>query len=64
VILAAQEVEIIWAISSGKIVLETLWRRDSSPGKQGKGLRCTMEPHEAQEPAMGVLPARLVRTRV
>jgi hypothetical protein len=31
---------------------------------QVEGLRCTMEPSEAQEPARGVLHIRLVRARV
>jgi hypothetical protein len=34
------------------------------PVSWGEGLRCTKEPGEVQEPARGVPPIRLVRTRV
>jgi hypothetical protein len=31
---------------------------------QGEGLECTTEPSEAQEPARGAPPVRMLRTQV
>jgi hypothetical protein len=34
------------------------------PLSQGEGLECTTEPSEAQEPARGAPPVRMLRTQV